>query len=70
MVSHDDRVSEVFWTHGCGFLTVILETVDSVLRTLSANENVGGSGVGFGGVNFSVSGRDSRGTLKSRFISW
>lgn len=43
--------------------------MDNVLRTLSANETVDGSGIRFVGMDFSVSGRGSRGTSKSLFIS-
>lgn len=69
--SMDGRVaSEGFWTHDCGFLAAIWEILDNVLRTLSANQDLGGSEFKLAGVDFSASGRESRGTLKSRFISW
>lgn len=44
--------------------------MDNVLRTLSANEMVDGSGSKRAGVDFSVSGRGSRGVSKSCFTSW
>lgn len=68
-VSHEDQVSEGLWTHGSGFLVAIRETMDNVFRALSANENVGGSGVNSAVVDFSISGRGSWETSKSRFIS-